>query len=189
MAGALAWINHYNKNRKKKGKSEMTNAEKAALTACATGIGCLLGSELAGQAEEYVSIKRAEYRAEIAQLEEDIHHIEKSISDADSQLAWMDSQSKELTTHAENVKNLPVGKEYMASELKKAAKKRETDIDFVEKNLLAAKADTQFLQTVATDQEQKKKLEEDLQALEERLSATRTVRDNILAANASVEYL
>ena len=148
-----------------------------------------MGSELAGRTEEYISLKRAEYRAEAEQLRSDIQHIENSIEDIDSQLSWINNQANELKTAADKVKALPVGREYMAGELKKAVSKRIADVDLLEKNLKTAKADTQFLSSVSNDESQKKKLQQQIRELDKRIAETRKVRNNILATNAAIAYM
>ncbi len=188
-AGVSLWINEYNEDRREKGKSEMSDEAEALLVSCAGAIGCLLGSELAGRTEEYVAIKREEYRAEAAQLAADIEHIEESMEDVDGQLAWMNSQANELKTQAAKVKTLSAGREYMAGELKKATTKRKEDIKLIESNLKAARDDARFLSKVSEDAEQKKKLQQQVRELDKRIAETRKVKEKILAADVAVSYV
>ncbi len=167
----------------------MSDEAEALLVGCAGAIGCLLGSELAGRTEEYVAIKREEYRAEAAQLAADIEHIEESMEDVDGQLAWMNSQANELKTQAAKVKTLSAGREYMAGELKKATTKRKEDIKLIESNLKAARDDARFLSKVSEDAEQKKKLQQQVRELDKRIAETRKVKEKILAADVAVSYV
>lgn len=187
--GAQAWIHQYNKEREREHKPTISGANQQAIIACATALGCIIGSELVGCTAEYVSIKRAEYQAEAEQLAKDIERLDKAMSDTDNQLAWMNGQASELKKQASNVKKLPVGREYMAGELQKAVVKRKADVETIQKNLRVAREDAAFLRSVSTDQAQKQALQQKIKEIDERIATTRQVRDNILAANASVSYI
>lgn len=165
-----------------------SDGEKAALIACATAVGCILGSELIGGTAEYISIKRAEYRAEAEQLRSNIAHIQESMSEMDNQLAWLENQASNLKSAANQVNGLTVGQDMMKAEFKKAVNKRIQDTKTIETNLTAARNDAQFLLSQTTDHEQKELIEQQIIEINKRIAATRQVRDSILEADASITY-
>lgn len=186
---AAAWINGENQERKEKGVRELTDEEKNQITVTALAIGYALGAELGGAIGDYVAKKREEYRTETEYLNAQIYGVNKSISKADAELEWLNQQSSEIIKQADNVRKLPGARKKAAAKLQKSAQKRKKDVEKLGKHLRDARADTLQAYNSTRDQEKKKQLKANLKALDARISATRKVRDNILAANNAVSYL
>lgn len=186
---AMTWINAENQERKEKGKLPLTDAEEKQISAAAMAIGLALGAELGGSIGDYVAQKREEYRTEAEYLHAQISGVNKSISKADSELEWLNKQSTELARQANNVRTLPGARKKAAEELKKSLTKRQADVDKLDKHLRDARVDTLQAYNTTQDQEKKKQLQENIKALDARISATKAVRNNILSTGNSVAYL
>lgn len=186
---ALAWINGENESRKEKGLRPLTDEEEQQIAAVATALGLALGAELGEAMGEYVAKKREEYRTETEYLNAQINGVNKSIRKADAELTWLNEQSSTLKKQADNIRSLPGAKEKAAAKIKESATKREQDVNELDKHLRAARADTLQAYRSTTDKERKQQLQQNIKALDERIAATRKVRNNILAASNSVAYL
>lgn len=186
---ALAWINGENQQRREKGKHPLTDAEEKQISSAAMAIGLALGAELGGAIGDYVAKKREEYRTEAEYLNAQISGVHKSISKADTELEWLNKQSTELTKQARNVRTLPGARKEAATKLKESITKRQADADKLDKHLRDARTDTLQAYNSTQDQEKKKQLQENIKALDARISATKAVRNNILSAGNSVAYL
>lgn len=179
MAAALALLHS---------KDKYTNTEKTLLISCATAVGCIIGSELVGGTAEYISIKRAEYRAEAEQITRNMEHIQESMDEMDEQLVWLEQQSNQLESASKQVKKLGVGKDMMAKKLKEAAHKRTQDVNAVEKNMKAVKSDLSYMAANTSNLQEKEKIKRKIAEIDKRILATQRVRNNILSASASVSY-
>ena len=186
---AITWINGENESRKAKGLRPLTDGEEQQIAAVATALGMALGAELGGAMGEYVAKKREEYRTETEYLNAQINGVNKSIRKADAELTWLNEQSSTLKKQADNIRSLPGAKKEVAAKIKESATKHEQDVNELDEHLRAARADTLQAYRNTKDKERKQQLQQNIKALDERIAATRKVRNNILAASNSVAYL
>lgn len=181
-------ISAIDKNREEKGRSKLSDAEKASLYAVAMSLGCVIGSEIAGGLEEYTIKKREEYKTEAEYLKAHISGLEDAISKVDSELEWINGQLVKLQEDANRIKDLPDQKQEMAAKLKEAAAKRKQDADNVENYLKSAKADAQHALKTTSDEELKKQLKEDIKKVDVRLAQVKQVSKDLVKVSSKISY-
>ncbi len=166
----------------------VSDGEKAAYTAIAGVLGCMIGSELAGVTEEYVSLKREEYRNEAEYLKAQNALTQEVIDESASEIAWLEDQAATLEEQLKEGKSLS-NSSLLKSQFKEAASKRQNDVALVESNLNKARKDTYVALKKASDAQEKAALQTQIKELDAQIVKTKAVKRRFLAAGNEIRYM
>ncbi len=178
-AAAAALVNAYDKRRKKSGKDRLSNAEKTAIIAAASGIGCLIGSKIGGEIEKYVEKKREDYRTEAEYLQAHIDDLNKNADKLDDEIARLQNESGKLDKELANLEKLPALREPLSKQLKEAAVARQKAAEGVTEYLAAAKADAKKAYDSSSDVQRKAELGKLIGEYDNRLAQAQKINSSI----------
>ncbi|MBE6420453.1 MAG: hypothetical protein E7031_10040 [Akkermansiaceae bacterium] len=167
----------------------LSSSETAIYVGIASTLGCMLGSELAGMTEEYVALKREEYRTEAEYLQAQNELTADTIEKSNAELAWLDDQAVKMEEQIEECRKLDCDLSDIKGNFSDVSAKREQQIALVENNLNAARRDTKQAMKSASTAEEKEALKAQLQELDRSISETKKVKRKIISAGNTVKYL
>ena len=167
----------------------LSQGETAIYVGIASTLGCMLGSELAGMTEEYVALKREEYRTEAEFLKAQNELTAETIEKSNEELAWLDDQASRMEEQIAECKKLDCDLSDIKENFSEVSAKRNEQIALVESNLNAARRDTKKAMRSASSSEERKAMQAQLKELDKSIARTKKVKRSLISAGNTVKYL
>lgn len=182
-------LNSEEEKAKKEGRPVRSKEEQDYIVSVAAAVGCLLGRQIAMQTEEYVRLKREQYRSEAEYLNAQNDLLEQAIADADEDIKTLQDDCALISKQTEAVRKLPVLRDSLKKQLTQIVDKRKKMVNDMESSLKMSKQDALESWRNTQDAETKAKLQLQINELDKRIKSANRVKTDLLTVSKKVSYV